>query len=162
MQTVKQRYLASLFKNFRRYGVHLRACPIGSFSHVHVSNTCISYSYLLTALSTGVSTYVLALVSILFSEHTPRRLSLVYTNSFLTTLNSRSTFADEFELNATSQGSTARSINFRIMAIQETIQDEEQAEKAACDVSFSKTNAHAKIRRGSLLTKGRIDGDEDF
>jgi len=48
------------------------------------------------------------------------------------------------------------------MTIRETIQDEEQAEKAACDVSFSKTNAHAKIRRGSLLTKGRIDGDEDF
>jgi len=68
-------------------------------------------------------------------------MSLVYTNSFLTMLNSRSTIADEIELNpsgVTSQESTARGINFRIESMQDPIQDEEQATEVTRDVSFSK------------------------
>jgi len=82
---------------------------------------------------------------------------LVYTNSFLTTLNSRSTIVAEIELNPSStipQGFMPSSINFRIETIQEAIRDEEQAAEVAWGVSLSKINGH------DVLLVQRVPADE--
>ena len=156
----KQSCLTGLFKNIRHCSVHLCAWLAS-----------VQSTYLIPALATHIPRQPdlreFLLVSwpswVSFSPSTnPCLMSLVYTNSFLTTLNSRSAIADEFELKATAQRSTAKSIKFRIMTTQESIRDEERGEREACDVSFSNTNEPAKIRRGSLLTKGRNDSNDDF